>query len=61
MSGVSKMMNNVALKFAVSAVAIGTTMVACKPAADASRPRRSEWAVYSPRSATCRHGTPPAA
>lgn len=32
------MMNKVALKFAVSALAIGTTMVACKPAADASRP-----------------------
>ena len=32
------MMNKVVLKFAVSALAIGTTMVACKPAADASRP-----------------------
>ncbi|HYE29511.1 MAG TPA: SPOR domain-containing protein [Allosphingosinicella sp.] len=31
------MNSNVALKFAVSALAIGTTMVACKPAADASR------------------------
>jgi Flp pilus assembly protein TadD len=31
------MKSSVALKFAVSALAIGTTMVACKPAADASR------------------------
>ncbi|MEA3066344.1 MAG: hypothetical protein QOJ27_2805, partial [Sphingomonadales bacterium] len=31
------MKNEVALKFAVSALAIGATMVACKPAADASR------------------------
>jgi len=31
------MNSNVALKFAVSALAIGATMVACKPAADASR------------------------
>src|SRR4051812_19743698 len=30
------MNKSVALKFAVSALAIGTTMVACKPAADAS-------------------------
>jgi Flp pilus assembly protein TadD len=32
------MMNSKALKFAVSALAIGATMVACKPAANASRP-----------------------
>jgi Flp pilus assembly protein TadD len=38
MIGVSKMMNNVALKVAVSAIAIGMTMVACTPATDASRP-----------------------
>jgi Flp pilus assembly protein TadD len=31
------MKNSVALKFAVSALAIGATMVACKPAAEASR------------------------
>ncbi|HEX8571396.1 MAG TPA: tetratricopeptide repeat protein [Allosphingosinicella sp.] len=31
------MKSSVAVKFAVSALAIGTTMVACKPAADASR------------------------
>jgi Flp pilus assembly protein TadD len=31
------MKNKIALKFAVSALAIGATMVACKPAADASR------------------------
>lgn len=31
-------MNSKALKFAVSALAIGATMVACKPAANASRP-----------------------
>jgi Flp pilus assembly protein TadD len=38
MIGVSKMMNNVALKVAVSAIAIGTTMVGCTQASDASRP-----------------------
>jgi tetratricopeptide (TPR) repeat protein len=38
MSGVGKMMSNVALKIAVSALAIGTTMVACKPATQAYRP-----------------------
>jgi Flp pilus assembly protein TadD len=38
MIGVGKMMSNVALKFAVSALAIGTTMVACKPATQAYRP-----------------------
>jgi Flp pilus assembly protein TadD len=35
---VGKMMSNVALRIAVSALAIGTTMVACKPATQAYRP-----------------------
>jgi Flp pilus assembly protein TadD len=38
MIGVGKMINNVALKIAVSAVAIGSTMVACKPATGNYRP-----------------------
>ena len=32
------MTRNIGIKFAVSALAIGVTMVACKPAADAMRP-----------------------
>jgi Flp pilus assembly protein TadD len=45
------MMNNTALRFAVSALAIVTTMVACKPAAEAIRPLSASQAVPSAKNA----------
>lgn len=48
MIGVGKMMSNVALKIAVSALAIGTTMVACKPATQAYRPNSASAGAAKP-------------
>ena len=39
------MIDNVSLKFAVSALALGTTMVACKPATSSFRPATASTSV----------------